>query len=251
MPVEVEDLIQQPVRHGPVLLAGWEPKKHRHKKTAAKAVLYILDEHRSPEAASGNAYKGMCIELLAAIDAAAGAGFVDADRAQFRQQWFQFIPDEFGQDFAGRVFQAGNVVQVVVIQALVERLENRFDLGEVADPACVRIEVAAQVNRHFERVAVKAPALVAVRYVRQAMGGFECKFLEDFHSSFGSVQMAFAAAIRAGGEFISLCLALLTKGSASARRGDHWQPVRGIRPPGAGSRPSPRASIFAGSAHRP
>jgi hypothetical protein len=51
---------------------------------------------------------------------------------------------------------------------------------------------------------VKAAALVAVRYVGQAMGGFESKFLEDFHSFFGSVQVAFAAAIRAGGEFTSL-----------------------------------------------
>jgi hypothetical protein len=68
----------------------------------------------------------------------------------------------------------------------------------------VRINVAAQVNRHFERMAVQAAALVAVRDVGQAVGGFEGKFFEDFHSVFGSVQVAFAAAIRAGGEFTSL-----------------------------------------------
>ena len=133
---------------------------------------------------------------------------MNADRAEFRQQGLHFIPDEFGQDFAGRVFQAGNVVQVVVIQTLVQRLENRLDLREVADPAGVRIEVAAQVQRHFERVTVQASALVAVRDVRQAVGGFESKLFENFHSIFGSVQVAFAAAIRAGGEFTSLCLAM-------------------------------------------
>ncbi|MNK68280.1 hypothetical protein D3C87_876350 [compost metagenome] len=138
-----------------------------------------------------------------------------------------------------------------MVQALVQRLEDRLDFREVADPAGVRIEVAAEVKRHFERVTVQTPALVAVRDVRQAVGGFESKFLEDFHSIFGSVQMAFAAAIRAGGEFTSLCLAVLTKGSASARRGDHWQSVQEIHRPSGGSRPSLRASISAGSLHRP
>jgi hypothetical protein len=40
--------------------------------------------------------------------------------------------------------------------------------------------------------------------VGQAVGGFERKFLEDFHSSFSSVQVAIAAAMWAGGEFSSL-----------------------------------------------
>ncbi|MNW67960.1 hypothetical protein D3C74_466410 [compost metagenome] len=91
-----------------------------------------------------------------------------------------------------------------MVQALVQRLEDLLDFREVADPAGVRVEVAAQVDGHFERVTVQAPALVAVRYVGQAVGGFESKFLEDFHSVFSSVQVAFAAAIRAGGEFNSL-----------------------------------------------
>lgn len=129
---------------------------------------------------------------------------MDADCTELRQQGLHFLPDKLGQHFAGRVFQAGNVVQVVVVQSLVQRLEDRLDFREVADPASVRVEVAAQVDRHFERVTVQAAALVAVRYVGQAVGGFESKFLEDFHSVFSSVQVAFAAAIRAGGEFTSL-----------------------------------------------
>jgi hypothetical protein len=31
---------------------------------------------------------------------------------------------------------------------------------------------------------MQAPAFVAVWHVGQAVGGFECKFLEDFHSIF-------------------------------------------------------------------
>lgn len=103
------------------------------------------------------------------IDATAGARLVDTNRAEFRQQRLQFFPDEFGQDFTGRVFQTGNVVQVVMVQALIERLEDRLDFREIADPAGVRIEVAAQVDRHFERVTVQAAALVAFRHVGQAV----------------------------------------------------------------------------------
>ncbi|MNY12976.1 hypothetical protein D3C86_1460860 [compost metagenome] len=91
-----------------------------------------------------------------------------------------------------------------MVQTLVQRLEDRLDFREIADPASVRIKIAAQVNRHFERVAVQASALVAVRDVRQAVGGFESKLFENFHSVFSSVQVTFAAAIRAGGEFNSL-----------------------------------------------
>ncbi len=116
----------------------------------------------------------------------------------------QFSPDEFGQYFTGRVFQARNIVQVVVVQALIQRLEDRLDFREVTNPASVRVEVATEVDRHFERVTVQAAAFVAVRDVRQAVGGFEGKLFENFHSGFSSVQVAIAAAMWAGGEFNSL-----------------------------------------------
>ena len=113
---------------------------------------------------------------------------MNPNRTQLRQQRLQLFPDPLGQHFTGRIFQPRDVVQVVVVQALVQRLEDRLDLGEVANPAGVRVEVAAQVDRHFERVAVQAAALVAFRHVGQAVGGFERKFLEDFHSVFSSVR---------------------------------------------------------------
>ena len=118
--------------------------------------------------------------LLAAIDATAGAGLMDADGAEFRQQRLEFVPDPLGEDFAGGVFQARNIVEVVVVQALVERLEDRLDFREVTNPASVRVDLAAQVNRNLERVTVQAAAFVAVRYVGQAMGGFEGELFENF-----------------------------------------------------------------------
>ena len=135
--------------------------------------------------------------LLAAIDAAAGAGLVDANRTELRQQGFQLIPDPLGEHFAGRVFQARDVVEVVVVEAFIKRLENRLDLREVANPAGMGIQVAAQVDRHLERMPMQAPAFMAFRYVGQAVGGFECKFLEDFHSVFSSVGVWQAASLTA------------------------------------------------------
>ncbi|KPW94219.1 hypothetical protein ALO79_200353 [Pseudomonas syringae pv. castaneae] len=67
-----------------------------------------------------------------------------------------------------------------MVQALVERLEDRLDFREVTNPASVRVDLAAQVNRHLERVTVQAAAFVAVRYVGQAMGGFEGELFENF-----------------------------------------------------------------------
>jgi hypothetical protein len=46
------------------------------------------------------------------------------------------------------------------------------------------IQIAAQVDRHLERMPMQAPALVAFRYMGQAVGGLEGKLFEDFHSIF-------------------------------------------------------------------
>ena len=89
-----------------------------------------------------------------------------------------------------------------------ERLEDRLDFREVANPAGVRIEITAQVNRHLERVTVQASAFVAFRDVGQAVGGFEGKFFEDFHSGLSSVRWLSPAAMKAGDEFNSLGLSM-------------------------------------------
>ncbi|GED78007.1 hypothetical protein PFL02_48570 [Pseudomonas fluorescens] len=52
---------------------------------------------------------------------------------------------------------------------------------------------------------MEAAALVALGHERQAVGGFEGKFFEDFHSVGQLCQMAIARGrVEAGGEFISL-----------------------------------------------
>lgn len=76
---------------------------------------------------------------------------------------------------------AAYVVAVLVVEALIERLENRLDLRKVTDPAGMRVKVAAQVDSHLEGVTMQAPALMAFGDVRQAVGGLECELFENFH----------------------------------------------------------------------
>ena len=76
---------------------------------------------------------------VAAVFAATGAGFMNPDSAQFWQQRFELYPDPFRQIFTGRILQAWNVVEIVVVQAFIKRLENRFYLGKVPNPACMGI----------------------------------------------------------------------------------------------------------------
>jgi hypothetical protein len=53
---------------------------------------------------------------------------------------------------------------------------------------------------------MQASAFVAFWNVRQAVGGFESKLFENFHSGLSSVRWLSPAAMKAGGEFNSLGL---------------------------------------------
>ena len=82
----------------------------------------------------------LALGSVAAIFAAAGTGFMDAYARQLRQQGFDLLPDPLGQHFAGWVFQAGDVVQVVVVELLVDRFEDRLDLRKVTNPTGIGID---------------------------------------------------------------------------------------------------------------
>ncbi|KQQ59841.1 hypothetical protein ASF84_03735 [Pseudomonas sp. Leaf127] len=119
---------------------------------------------------------------ITTIFAAAGAGFVDSDSAKLRQQWLELNPYPLRQVFTGRVFQTGNVIEIVVIQALIQRLEDRFYLGKIPDPAGMRINRTRQMDADPERVPMQAPALMTFRDVGKAVCGLESKFLENFQN---------------------------------------------------------------------
>ena len=68
-----------------------------------------------------------------------------------------------------------------MIEPIVDRLERGLHIGEIHDPAGVRIDGAAQVQLDAKRMAMQARALVAGRDVRQAMGGFDGEDSENVH----------------------------------------------------------------------
>ena len=79
---------------------------------------------------------------------------MDADLRQLRQQGLDLVPDPLGDHFAGGVLQARNVVQVVVVELLEDRFEDRLDLGEVTNPAGMGIDFTFDVDGNSEGVTV-------------------------------------------------------------------------------------------------
>src|SRR5690606_6632554 len=84
---------------------------------------------------------------------------------------------------AGGVLQPGDVVEVVVVELRVDRLEGRLDVGEIHDPAAVVARFAADAQLDAERVPVQARALVALGHVGEAVRGFDGEDLEDVHGA--------------------------------------------------------------------
>lgn len=119
---------------------------------------------------------------VAAILTPAGASLMDANCREFGQQWFQLVPNPFRQIFAGWIVEAWNVVQIVVIEALIKRLEDCFYLGKVTYPPGVWIDIASQIDCHPKRMPVQAAALVALWHVWKTMGGLEGKLFKNFHN---------------------------------------------------------------------
>jgi hypothetical protein len=109
-----------------------------------------------------------------------GAGFVDGNAMQERELRFEALPEPASDVFAGGVFEAGDLVEVVVIELVFEGLEDLLDVTEVHEPAGVRIDGAAEGEVDFEGVAVEAGAFVGGGNLGEAMSGFEGEGLGKF-----------------------------------------------------------------------
>lgn len=84
--------------------------------------------------------------------------------------------------FARRVFQAFDVIEVVVIQKVEKGLEGCFQVGKVHDPTRMRMKRAAHMYLDAERMAVQPGALMAGRYVGQAMRRLNGKDFVNLHT---------------------------------------------------------------------
>src|SRR5690606_29484007 len=97
--------------------------------------------------------------ILARIAAPRIAGLAHPHPVQQRQARLEFVPDPAREVLAGRILESRDLVQEAVIEALVERRERGLDLGEVHDPAQLRVDRPTDVHDDAERMPVQARAL--------------------------------------------------------------------------------------------
>jgi len=93
------------------------------------------------------------------------------------------LPDPACEIFAGGIFQAFDVVQIIVIELVVKWFEHGLDVGEIHDPATVFADRTVDINTYVECMTMQAAAFVPGRYVGQAMGGFKAEFLVYLHGT--------------------------------------------------------------------
>lgn len=73
--------------------------------------------------------------LISAVNAAGGAGFLDDDFGQGGERRLESSPDPASEIFAGRIFQTFDLVEKMMVQLLIDRLENLLELGKIHHPA--------------------------------------------------------------------------------------------------------------------
>ncbi len=104
---------------------------------------------------------------------------MDDDFAEAGAKRLEFSPEPGGHDFDGGVFEAGDVVEVSVVEQVEERSHGAAYLGVVVDPADCGIDLTFDRDLDFEAVAVHPLALVVAREVGQGLGGFEAEFFDE------------------------------------------------------------------------
>jgi hypothetical protein len=119
---------------------------------------YLDTIHLGNESARG----GVLIDALvfAAINRARRAGLGHDDFREQRQFWLQLFPNPDRDNFARRIFEAGNFVQIIMIELFPDRLERRRDVRVIHQPAELRVALARHDDFHLEAVAVQPPAFV-------------------------------------------------------------------------------------------
>ena len=93
----------------------------------------------------------------------------------------QFLPEPDRQILEGRVLEAFDLVQIVVIEDLEEGPDGAGDVAKIANPATLGADRAREMHRDLERMPVQAVTFVVGRHIRQPVGGFERELLEDLH----------------------------------------------------------------------
>ena len=84
--------------------------------------------------------------IVTPIYAACRACLLDHNVIQSGQFANKLIPYPFGEVLACWIFKPGNIVQVVVVEALVEWLECSLDVGEVHNPSRITADRTSDMD---------------------------------------------------------------------------------------------------------
>jgi hypothetical protein len=119
--------------------------------------------------------------IRAFIYASARAGLVHGHLAQQRQAWLRFVPDPASEILAGRILKARNLIQIMMIETLEDRLKCGLHVRKVHDPTAVHVDLAAHLQLDPKRVAMQSCALVTCWHVRQPMRCLYRECAKDMH----------------------------------------------------------------------
>lgn len=99
--------------------------------------------------------------------------------AQSGESRGESLPQPTTEDFARRVFEAGDVVQIVVVELFEEWLPSVVDQRVVDEPACLRVDGPFDDDLHTETMTVQALTLVAFGDMRKSVCSFEADFSNE------------------------------------------------------------------------
>jgi hypothetical protein len=99
---------------------------------------------------------------------------------QFRKFDFHPLPDPNRNIFRRRIFETCDVVQILMVELLKQRLECSFNGEEIGHKARHRIDRPFEPKFHAIRMTVQAPAAMAFAGIGQFVRRLETKCLRDF-----------------------------------------------------------------------
>lgn len=124
------------------------------------------------------------------VHAAGGGGFVERDAGEVWELGFEAFPEPCGDRFDGWLFEAGDVVEVVVVEEGERGGGGGFNVGEVGDPGLVGVEWASDVEDEAIGVTVESVTLVGGWEMFESVCRVEGEFAEDLVGHGGLLECA-------------------------------------------------------------
>lgn len=119
-----------------------------------------------PGATKRRLRQGLCgLARESPIDGSAGTGFSYDNGRESWEQGLKPIPNPHRYHFAGRIFETGDVIEMVVIELLKYWQEGCLQNSKITHPPQNVVDGSGYMDLDPERVPMQPRTLVALRYV--------------------------------------------------------------------------------------